>query len=363
MISVSRSPAVFISYRRSDSQTITERIHDRLGAQLGAGAVFKDIGSIPAGADFRQHIRTRLGSAKVMLVIVGPDWANAVDEAGRRRLQDPQDLVRLEVAGALQRSDMRVIPVLVLGARMPEPEDLPEDLRPLCFRNNLPVRNDPDFDGDVDRLLDAIAEATGRARARSGSTGRRWHWIATGGMVVLVLGCGLLWAIGTLADGAGGEPIWPTEEPWFMDEAQLEPETAPDPKGAGAGESEGVTVGALPEQAVAPNAGANPVQAPDPSAIQAPPALPQNAGCPVLANGVWLQAPYIWYGPDFADGASYSIMYDPTSFYVASDLYGTGQWPDPAVYNARNQWLRLEGTPYQVCVNGTGQVFAALVGP
>lgn len=97
-----------------------------------------DVDGIQPGEDFVQRIEETVASCKAMLVIVGKSWATASDDTGSRRLDDPQDFVRLEIATALQRR-IRVIPVLVSGAKMPRPQDLPEDLSALTRRQAVEI--------------------------------------------------------------------------------------------------------------------------------------------------------------------------------------------------------------------------------
>lgn len=118
---------IFLSYRRQDSQSATGRLADHLEARFGAARVFRDHESIVAGEDFADAIRRSVEAATVLLVIVGPRWLSAADAAGRRRLDDPQDFVRLEVELALA-GDVAVVPVLVEDATMPAAHDLPPSL-------------------------------------------------------------------------------------------------------------------------------------------------------------------------------------------------------------------------------------------
>ncbi|HEX6817188.1 MAG TPA: toll/interleukin-1 receptor domain-containing protein [Ktedonobacterales bacterium] len=142
---------LFISYRRDDSIDICGRIYDRLSAYFGRAAVFKDVDSIPLGVNFATYINTFISQCAVQLVVIGPRWASIANERGRR-LDDPADLVRLEVEAALQ-ANLVVIPVLVGGATLPTAEQLPESLRPLAALPPLPVDPDLDFDGDIIRLM------------------------------------------------------------------------------------------------------------------------------------------------------------------------------------------------------------------
>jgi hypothetical protein len=148
-------PNIFISYRREDSADIAGRISDRLIERFGKDAVFKDVDSVPIGRDFRRHLDEAVGRCDALLVIVGKQWCDASDEHGKRRLDDPRDHLRIELELALKR-DILVIPVLVRGASMPDEESLPESLHSLAYRNGIPVRPDPDFNIDLDRLIRGI---------------------------------------------------------------------------------------------------------------------------------------------------------------------------------------------------------------
>ncbi len=149
-------PRIFISYRRADSQTITGRIYDSLAAVFGEEQVFKDVYNIPAGVDFRAVLAREVGMADVVLVVVGPSWATLTDDAGQRRLDDPNDYVRIEIEQALSRATTLVVPVLVGGAAMVRAADLPGSLSELAYRNAAVVRDDPDFRRDIAQLIDQI---------------------------------------------------------------------------------------------------------------------------------------------------------------------------------------------------------------
>lgn len=136
--------------------TVSGRIYDRLAQEFGAESVFKDVEDIKSGTDFRQQIDDELENCDVQVVVIGPDWAHSADEQGNVRLHNPEDFVRIEVEGGLQREGVLVIPLLVLGANMPRPEDLPESLRELVYRNAAIIREDPDFHRDMNRLIDLI---------------------------------------------------------------------------------------------------------------------------------------------------------------------------------------------------------------
>src|SRR5271170_2260224 len=97
-------PVIFISYRRSDSQDVTGRIYDRLVSKVDKKQVFKDVDNMPLGISFAMHIKQMIGKSSVVLVIIGPSWVTATDDQGRRRLDNPNDIVRMEVEIALRAS-------------------------------------------------------------------------------------------------------------------------------------------------------------------------------------------------------------------------------------------------------------------
>jgi hypothetical protein len=146
---------IFVSYRRSDTADVTGRIYDRLVERFGKETVFKDVDSIPLGVDFREHLDQMVARCRVLLVVIGDDWVSAVDETGRKRLEDPRDFVHIEIEAALRRR-VPVIPVLVQGASVPAESELPAGLSTLSYRNGIPVRPDPDFHRDMDRLVAGI---------------------------------------------------------------------------------------------------------------------------------------------------------------------------------------------------------------
>ena len=151
--------AIFVSYRRSDSQGEAGRLFDDLVKHFGDNMVFMDVAGIEAGRDFRKVIEENVAGCGVLLVVMGPEWLNAKDESGARRLDDPSDFVRLETASALRR-DIPVIPVLVRGAGMPHAEQLPEDLKELAYRNCCEVTH-ARWKSDIQLLVDALRRLVG----------------------------------------------------------------------------------------------------------------------------------------------------------------------------------------------------------
>lgn len=153
---------IFISYRREDSEGFARGLFQSLVGAFGADHVFMDVEAIGLGADFVEAIDKSLAGCGALLVLIGKDWVNCTDSAGRRRLDDPQDFVRMEVAKALEQK-VRVIPVLVKGANMPAPEELPEELRSVTRRQALELRHER-WNQDVAHLDSALAELLGLQR-------------------------------------------------------------------------------------------------------------------------------------------------------------------------------------------------------
>jgi hypothetical protein len=120
---------IFISYRRTETSWATRWLAGQLAGQFGAGVVFQDVDSIRPGDDFAATIEAAVGSCSVLLAVIGPQWLTTQSHAGRR-LDDPDDWVRLEIEAALKRG-VRIIPVLVDDAKMPAVDELPPSLRGL----------------------------------------------------------------------------------------------------------------------------------------------------------------------------------------------------------------------------------------
>jgi hypothetical protein len=158
---------VFISYRRDDSAGFAGRVHDRLAREFGRDLLFMDVDAIPLGVNFVKVLREEVAKCDVLLAVIGSAWLDVRDDRGSRRLDDPNDFVRIEVATALQR-DIPVIPILLQGASAPRADQLPEDIKELALRNALDVRHSS-FHNDVDKLvreLKAQSDRSGMQRTR-----------------------------------------------------------------------------------------------------------------------------------------------------------------------------------------------------
>lgn len=145
---------IFISYRRTDTEGYAGRIYDRLSASFSENQIFMDVSNIKPGDDFVDLIEDAVSSCDVLVALIGRQWLNISDENGRRRLENPNDFVRLEISAALKRK-IKVIPVLLHGASMPHATDLPGDLVPISRRNALEIRH-ASFNIDVGRLQKTI---------------------------------------------------------------------------------------------------------------------------------------------------------------------------------------------------------------
>jgi len=144
---------IFISYRRADTQTITDRIYERLSNVFGKKNIFRDIDAIPIGEDFREEIKKAVNKSDVMLVVIGKKWAN---KANLQRLQDPEDQLRIEIEMALQSTGKLIIPLLVDDAKMPKKDKLPSSIHGLLSRNAHPIHNDPYFEFDIGKLIEFL---------------------------------------------------------------------------------------------------------------------------------------------------------------------------------------------------------------
>ncbi|HEX2027882.1 MAG TPA: toll/interleukin-1 receptor domain-containing protein [Nitriliruptorales bacterium] len=155
MVESQQGPSrIFICYRREDTSGYAGRLYDRLRTHFGSHDVFIDIDDIEPGADYVELIDRMARSVDTLIVLIGPRWLLARDRAGNRRIDDSDDFVRLEISAALDRG-VRVVPVLVQGAVMPEPAELPPALAPLARRNAIEL-SDARWDYDAERLIRAI---------------------------------------------------------------------------------------------------------------------------------------------------------------------------------------------------------------
>ena len=191
-------PKIFISYRREDSQYQADRLHQALRKHVANPKqnIFIDVDNIPVGVDFVDHLDAQVAQCDVLLAVIGPTWLNAgAGLLGGRRLDDPKDFVRLEIASALKRG-IPVAPILLDGVAMPREDQLPPDLKPLARRNAVEVRR-ASFDADTERMIRGLDLK--RVDARTARSPK-----SPGGAALVVPVLALL----VLALGGGGAWLW-----------------------------------------------------------------------------------------------------------------------------------------------------------
>jgi TIR domain len=152
---------VFISYRREDTAPAAGRVYDRLCHMLKKRNVFFDVSTILGGENFEEKIVVEIARSDTVLAFIGKKWLEPAQD-GKPRIWQPGDYVRAELHAALAR-DIRLLPVLVDGARMPAPDELPEDVRPITTRNALLLRHES-FDDDTHNVVAAVLGVSARER-------------------------------------------------------------------------------------------------------------------------------------------------------------------------------------------------------
>lgn len=142
------------------------RLADRFNEHFGEHEVFRDIDSLEPGLDFAEAIERAVDSSEVLVAVIGKNWVTATDAAGQKRLENPDDYVRQEIAAALKRN-IRVVPLLVQGASMPSADELPDDLAPLSRRNAFEL-HDASWSDDVRRLIATLDRVLARRPVEEG---------------------------------------------------------------------------------------------------------------------------------------------------------------------------------------------------
>jgi hypothetical protein len=154
-------PRIFVSYRRGDSGH-AGRLYDALTSRFGSDNVFMDIDTIDPGVDFAEVINRAVTSCDAVIALIGRGWIAANDPKGRRRLEEPDDFVRLELESALAQ-DIVVIPTCVQGAQIPAAHELPPSLAPLARRQGIELR-DVGWHDDVGRLIRRLERLAEKGR-------------------------------------------------------------------------------------------------------------------------------------------------------------------------------------------------------
>ncbi len=155
---------IFISYRREDSIAYAGRLFDRLADRFGEERIFMDIDTMKVGLDFVEQIEKAVQSCDVLIAVIGKQWVTSQDEEGHRRLDNPEDFIRVEIQAALAR-DIPVIPLLVGGAGMPKAADLPDPIAKLSRRHAMKM-SDEQFRADAVRLIDQLVEYVSKESAK-----------------------------------------------------------------------------------------------------------------------------------------------------------------------------------------------------
>jgi hypothetical protein len=220
-------PGVFISYRREDTSGEAAHLADDLGEELGRSNVFIDIDAIAPGVDFAGQIDRSLQTCELVLVMIGDRWLASAGVGGRPRLHQEDDFVRMEVAKALARDDVRVVPVLVESARMPAASELPPELADLTKINALQLSNSR-WRYDVGQIAAMVPRGGLRGAVR-----RVPPWVRWGLPVAAVAAAGAILVAGM--GGGGGEDktsqrivLPPASVPPVVDECSKQLEHAVD---------------------------------------------------------------------------------------------------------------------------------------
>ena len=204
---------IFLSYRRDDAAGQAGRLRDALVARYGAASVFHDVSTIRPGEDFVTAVTTAVDACDVMLVVIGPRWATALQ--AHEREDEPEDYVRLEVATALGRGK-RMIPVTVAGAMLPPASALPDEMDPMLTRQSFELR-DEYWSPDVEALMSRLGaqarparDASSRAMVKeqlavaAGLLMTPRGVLASGGVLIAVIALALWqpWSAGGAGEGS-----------------------------------------------------------------------------------------------------------------------------------------------------------------
>lgn len=147
-------PNVFISYRRSDTMHIAQTISETLIQAFGTSSIFFDVDTIPGGVDFREHIASFIDRSNVLIVIIGDNWLE------ERRIDQPNDFVRLEIELALQ-SGISIIPVLVEELEMPSANELPDSIKKIAFLQAVSIQAGKNRRQQLDYLVGEVRKLFG----------------------------------------------------------------------------------------------------------------------------------------------------------------------------------------------------------
>src|SRR5690348_5938074 len=171
---------MFINYRREGTAETAGRLYDRMAQAFGHKNLFVDL----AGADLKERVKNQVPMCQVLLTVIGPSWLDAKDEAGRRRIDSPDDFVAVEIAAAVAHN-IPVIPVLVDGAHLPQVSELPHALEPLARCEAVEVRR-LDFDRDAEALVERVRKADNKAFGHAAWRAPTWAGAAVAAVLILI---------------------------------------------------------------------------------------------------------------------------------------------------------------------------------
>ena len=155
-MSSSQTKSIFISYRRRDASAVARWLGETIEQNFGRGSVFIDTDAIEIGDEWPKHIGAALEKASALIVLIGPEWLRSHDEFSRRRLDNSKDWVRKEIIYALD-NNLKIFPLLVSNAQLPEAEGLPKQLRPLLSYQSFNLRTEH-WQNDVAQILNKLEQ-------------------------------------------------------------------------------------------------------------------------------------------------------------------------------------------------------------
>lgn len=150
---------IFISYRRDDTTSDARLLWQNLDESLSQAEVVWDIEAIPGGDNFRDRVYQAIERCDVCLALIGPKWLDV------EKLNEPDDWVRVEIESALAQ-DKRIIPILVNGTNMPQPDFLPHSLQEFAYKNALPLNTGSDFEAHVEKIAESINRSSSRRKSQ-----------------------------------------------------------------------------------------------------------------------------------------------------------------------------------------------------
>jgi hypothetical protein len=207
---------IFLSYRRMDTSGHAGRISNDLGRCFGNSVMFRDINSIGPGVDFVQALEQAIQSARVCLVLIGNTWLAETAADGEPRLDSPDDHVRREIEMALNKEGLKVIPLLVEGAHMPDEDDLPVSIRKLARLQAVEL-SESRWDYDMARLV-AVLGASGIGQRFYQRLSRGWRFMLLVVLLTVMVVPVYFWRSALAVDVYSGLWYLPNGGYWSVEE-------------------------------------------------------------------------------------------------------------------------------------------------